>query len=328
MADKPRILAIRGGAIGDFILTLPAIRLLRETFTHCHLEILGYQHIASLAVHGGPAPGTTYADAVHHIESAPMAGFFARNGNLSEEWCEYFASFNQVVSWLFDPDEIFAKNLERAGVRNFLSAYTRINDESHASAQWARGLERMALFLDDPVVRLLPGEESARAAAAWLAERNVREDEPLVAIHPGSGSERKNWPHARWRELAEHLVEHGHRLLIVGGEADGAALEALAPLGQIIARDLPLPTLAALLSQCGAYYGHDTGISHLAAATGIPCTLLFGPTDPAVWAPKGDHVEVVIPGDGDLRTMPAPALFTPQPLKLQRRVHGNLWGSP
>src|SRR5436190_23826753 len=96
-ASKPRILAIRGGAIGEFILTLPALRLLRETFAHCHLEVRGYEHIAALAAQGGPAPGQSYADAVRHIEAGPLAGFFARRGNLSDEWCDYFASFNQVV---------------------------------------------------------------------------------------------------------------------------------------------------------------------------------------------------------------------------------------
>ena len=80
MSAKPRILAIRGGAIGDFILTLPALRLLRETFGHCHLEILGYEHIASLALHGGPGESSTYADSLRHIEAAPLAGFFARGG--------------------------------------------------------------------------------------------------------------------------------------------------------------------------------------------------------------------------------------------------------
>ncbi len=298
MADKPRILAIRGGAIGDFILTLPAIRLLRETFAHCHLEILGYQHIAALAVQGGPAEGTTYADAVRNIEAGPLAGFFARNGNLSPEWCEYFASFNQVVSWLFDPDEIFKTNLERAGVRNFLSAYAKINDETHASAQLARGLERMAMFLDEPAARLVPDAATAKAADDWLSAHGGPRG--LVALHPGSGSAKKNWPIGCWRELVQRLLAQGNRVLIAGGEADGQALEALASLSPIVAKGLPLPLLGALLAQSSAYFGHDTGISHLAAATGIPCTLLFGPTDPAIWAPKGGNVRVIMAGEGDL----------------------------
>src|SRR5687768_16543797 len=141
MPGKPRILAIRGVAIGDFVLTLPALRLLRESFGHCHLEIVGYRHIADLAVQGGPGPGQTYADAVRNIEAAPLAGFFARKGDLDQEWCNYFAEFNQVVSWLFDPDAIFENNLRRAGVKNYLSAYAKISDENHASVQLAQGLQ-------------------------------------------------------------------------------------------------------------------------------------------------------------------------------------------
>jgi heptosyltransferase-2 len=286
---KPRILAIRGGAIGDFILTLPALRLLREAFPHCHLEVLGYRHIAALALHGGPEPGTTYADATRSIEYGPLAGFFARNGNLSPELCEYFASFQQVVSWLFDPDGIFETNVKRAGVKNYLSAYTPITDENHASTQLARGLESMALFLDDPAAKLIPTPESHQAAETWLSSSAIQ-NSSFTALHPGSGSPRKNWPLEKWRTLAGEIKDP---LLIIGGEADTASLDSLAPHATLIARDLPLPTLAALLTRCTHYFGHDTGISHLAAAVGAKCTLLFGPTDPAVWAPQGAHVKIL-----------------------------------
>ena len=294
---KPRILAIRGGAIGDFILTLPALRLLREAFPHCHLEVLGYRHIAALALHGGPEPGTTYADATRSIEYGPLAGFFARNGNLSPELCEYFASFQQVVSWLFDPDGIFETNVKRAGVKNYLSAYTPITDENHASVQLARGLESMALFLDDPAAKLVPTPESHQAAEAWLSSSAIH-NSSFTALHPGSGSPRKNWPLEKWRALAGQIKRP---LLIIGGEADTASLDSLAPHATLIARDLPLPTLAALLTRCTRYFGHDTGISHLAAAVGSKCTLLFGPTDPAVWSPQGPHVKIL--HTHDLATM-------------------------
>ena len=52
-------------------------------------------------------------------------------------------------------------------------------------------------------------------------------------------------------------------------------------------RDLPLVELAAALAGCRALLGHDSGISHLAAALGLPTLALFGPTDPAQWAPRG-----------------------------------------
>jgi heptosyltransferase-2 len=304
-AGKPRLLVIRGGAIGDFVLTLPAIRMLRQTLPHCHLEVLGYRHIAELALHGGPAPGTTYADAVRSIEYGPLAAFFARNGDLAPDLCAYFAGFQQIVSWLFDPDCIFAANLERAGVRNCLGVYEKITDQNHASAQLARGLERMAIFLDDPSAPLFPDSTSQSAAAAWLADNAAAQDgRPLIAIHSGSGSEKKNWPAENWQRLGDRIASGGARLLFIGGEADDNALDALSRAlsthAPVIARNLPLPTLAAVLARCAGYFGHDTGISHIAAAVGTPSTLLFGPTDPAVWAPLGAHVRIIRAPSGDL----------------------------
>jgi heptosyltransferase-2 len=328
-ASKPRILVIRGGAIGDFVLTLPAIRMLRQTLPHCHLEILGYRHIADIALHGGPEKGTTYADAVRNIEYGPMAAFFARNGQLAPDLCAYFAGFQQVVSWLFDPDGIFAANLERAGVRHFLGVHEKITGDQHASVQLARGLERMAIFLDDSATRLFPTEETANAATAWLAGENAKRtahqtasdvnfltqdagERPLVALHPGSGSPRKNWPAGNWQRLGDRIASGGARLLLIGGEADNAALDTLAHSlavhAPLIARNLPLPTLAALLARCSAYFGHDTGISHIAAAAGTPSTLLFGPTDPSVWAPVGEHVRIVRAPAGNLGNLAPDAI--------------------
>ncbi|MEO6740086.1 MAG: glycosyltransferase family 9 protein, partial [Chthoniobacteraceae bacterium] len=303
-----RILVIRGGAIGDFVLTLPAIRMLRQTLPHCGLEILGYRHIADIALHGGPEEGKTYADAVRSIEYGPLAAFFARGGQLAPDLCEYFAGFQQVVSWLFDPDGIFAANLERAGVRNYLGVYEKITDQPHASLQLARGLERMAIFLEDPVARLFPNAVSKDAADAWLAGHGLEKDaRPLVALHPGSGSPRKNWPAGNWQRLADRVAEAGSRLLLIGGEADNAVLDplakALAIHQPLVARNLPLPTLAALLTRCAAYFGHDTGISHIAAAAGTPSTLLFGPTNPATWAPQGLHIRILTAPGGNLAAL-------------------------
>ena len=60
-----------------------------------------------------------------------------------------------------------------------------------------------------------------------------------------------------------------------------------------VLKNLPLPELACVLQNCALFIGHDSGISHLAAAVGAPCLLLFGPTDPAIWAPQNPQVRVL-----------------------------------
>jgi heptosyltransferase III len=275
-----RILVIRGGAIGDFILTLPAIKLLRDGFPAADLEILGYKHIAALARMSG------YADATRSIEYAALSSFFSRDGNLAPDLLDYFSRFEQVVSYLFDPDGIFASNLRRAGMRNLIAASPKITGQEHAARQLAQPLESLALYLENPAAIILPNEP-----------RKV--DRTLIAIHPGSGSETKNWPLERFVALMRELLrsDEKRRLLLVGGEADEkqvAQLAAAVPDEKVkVSKNLPLTKLASLLQNCGLFIGHDSGISHLAAAVGTPCLLLFGPTDPAIWAPANPQVRVL-----------------------------------
>ena len=292
-----RILVIRGGALGDFVLTLPALALLRKHLPQAELEILGYPHIAALAER------RHYASRVRSIEYGALAGFFARNGTLDPELCSYFAGFSQIISYLYDPDGIFEANLRSCGVRNYLAAYSKPSAR-HAAIEWAKPLEKLALFLDNPAAHLYPSEGDRREASQWLgggeAAKPVR-----LALHPGSGSPTKNWTPEGWARIGERFWQ-GHlrgEIVLVGGEADQAVLSFLEERwkgrGVRIARQLGLPLLAAILAECGCYAGHDSGISHVAAAAGARCVLLFGPTDPGIWAPTNPGVSVFLAPGGD-----------------------------
>ncbi len=150
----PRILVIRGGAIGDFILTLPVLAALRERFPGVEIEVLGYPRIASLALSGG------LAKAVHAIESPGLAMFFARGGSFDLEWREFFGQFAIVISYLFDPDKIFETNVKSCGPCQFIAAQYRPDEAKaiHASDVFLKPLEQLTIFDGDPVARLeLPG---------------------------------------------------------------------------------------------------------------------------------------------------------------------------
>ncbi len=293
------ILVIRGGAIGDFILTLPAIALLRKAFPQARLEILGYRHIVSLAQE------RYYAHATRSIEYAGMASFFIPGGKLPADLVAYFAGFSQVVSYLYDPDGFFEENLRRAGVRQLLVGEPRLDQSAHAARQLARPLERLALFLE-------PKEEHAPLHLQdddhAFADRFLEgTPSPLIALHPGSGGPHKLWPIGHWQRFLELLAGHPQApgVLLIGGEADQSQLDTLtatapASLALKQARHLPLPHLAAVIARCPLFVGHDSGISHLAAAVGTRCFLLFGPTDPAVWAPVGEHVTTLAAPEGNL----------------------------
>jgi heptosyltransferase-2 len=294
LPDNPRILVIRGGAIGDFILTLPAIGALRQRWPSARLEILGYPRIAALA------DGRYYADAVRSIDAAAMARFFVPESDLDPSLSDYFASFDLVLSYLYDPDDIFSANLARAGVPHLLRASAK-PDREHAAAHFARPLASLSLRADPPHPRLFPNAADRAFAEQFFTLNSslltLNSPRP-IALHPGSGGEHKVWPADRWAAVIRWLRErHGRDILLIGGEADDAARRALAPFNLPAAWNLPLPQLAAVLERCALFAGHDSGITHLAAAVGIPTLALFGPTSPDIWAPLGPRVRVVSAGE-------------------------------
>ncbi len=281
---RGRILVIRGGAIGDFILTLPVFAALRQQFPGTNLEVLGYPHIAQLALTGG------LVDEVRSIEARALAGFFARNGSLDDRLAKYFAEFALIISYLYDPDGIFLENVGRCCKAQFIAGPHRPDEKLnvHSTEVFLKPLERLAIYDADPMPRLNLVSETDVALAAG----------PWIAVHPGSGSEKKNWSEENWRELLRSLLDSMDlKILLVGGEAEGERLNRLAaalPEERVqIARDLPLTQLAHWLRCCVALAGHDSGISHLAAALGLRTLVLWGESNEAVWRPRGERVALV-----------------------------------
>src|SRR5215471_5639145 len=284
-----RILVIRGGAIGDFILTLPALKALRDARPQAHMEILGYKHIAVLA------ENRFYAQAVQSIEYSSLARFFARNSDLPGELADYFASFDLIISYLYDPDGVFETNIRRCGVQTLICGPARIVENTgHAARQLARAIEELGIKVVDLTERIFPSAEDRDFACEFLGSM----PQPVIAIHPGSGSQVKNWPVESWISLfsPDSRFADLERLVVISGEADEAQTDRLEREWKNrnvrFARNLPLPSLAAVLAR-STFIGHDSGIAHLAAAAGANCILLFGPTNPNVWAPRNDNVQIL-----------------------------------
>jgi len=290
-----RILVIRGGAIGDFILTLPALRALREAYPRAHLEILGYKHIVALTENRG------YAQAVRSIEYGPLSSFFARSSELPSDLANYFASFDLIVSYLYDPDRIFETNLRRCGVEDVVLGPGKLGNSEHAAIQLARPLAELGIEVHDFAAKIFLSPQDRQLATEFLHDCA----RPIVALHPGSGSEKKNWRLENWVQLGDALLEADSfrgSLLVVSGESDEPAVAELEAIWKNAARvrfakNLPLPHLAALLEQT-IFIGHDSGVSHLAAAAGANCILLFGPTDPEIWAPRSENVKIIRSSSG------------------------------
>jgi len=272
---------IRGGALGDFILTFPVLAALRRRYPRHRLEILGYPSVASLAVAAGLADDATA------LESPRFAGFFVTNGSWPAEAGAWFSGFGCIVSYLHDPQGVFRSNVARCSSTLFIAGPHRPDETAgvHAAEQLLLPLQALDIRGVDALPRLpLPVVPPAAP--------------PRLALHPGSGSERKNWSEAKWAELLRRLAgQSSCGFLLIGGEAEGhrcARLASALPAGRaLMAQNLPLPELARRMQACAAFIGHDSGITHLAAALDLPGVVLWGESDLTTWRPQTPRMKIL-----------------------------------
>ncbi len=282
------ILVLRGGALGDFVVTLPTLAALRARWPKARIELAGNAVAAQLARSRG------LLDRVHSQHEARWAALYASTP-LSTDFAQWLGTFDLVVSYWPDPDGTVNRHFPVVAGQKFVTA-PAMPTRGPAAAHYGEALRPLGIQVTDYLYRL---------DEASPVKTNASGPGKRIAIHPGSGSARKNWPAENWCELIGRLDEP---VLLILGDAEAqtwsdsrilaGAIGARVQAGQIeLARALPLEELVNGLGSCRLFVGHDSGISHLAAACGVPSVLLFGPTDASVWAPPSALVTVVQRGD-------------------------------
>ncbi|MES2692337.1 MAG: glycosyltransferase family 9 protein [Verrucomicrobiota bacterium] len=284
-----KILVLRGGALGDFIVTLPTLAALRARWPDARIELAGNATAAPLARARG------LLDAVHSQHETRWSALYGA-GPLPLEFAAWLASFDLVVNYWPDPDRELAQRFPLHLGQTYISA-AAMPERAPAAAHYLAALRPLGIEgkgeseigseseSTEPFFRLREGGTTSNPPPTQQRHR--------IAIHPGSGSPRKNWPSTNWRALVPQLPGP---LMVILGEAERA--QGTAPFTEaaphlLVLESPPLEDLVVHLSQCRLFLGHDSGISHLAAACGVPCLLLFGPTDPTIWAPPAPHVHVL-----------------------------------
>ncbi len=281
------ILVLHPGALGDIILSLPALGLLRRHTPGSRLTLAGNLDFVQ-AVSGG------YADFTRSLATVPLHRLYSQDP-LPDEDVRFWRSYDRVVSWTGAEDPAFAHNLGRACRCVRVAAWRPVPAETRHVARifadslvpWIPAAEQISPAL----IRI--DDELRKGALDWLAAQGWTPSQRLLALHAGAGSAAKRWDREHFLILAQRYLRQGTSLLLVEGPAEpglGRQLSGALHGQVLLAESLPLALLAGLLSCCSFYVGNDSGISHLAAAVGVRSVVLFGPTSPEHWAPLGERV--------------------------------------
>lgn len=245
-----RRLAIRPGAIGDVICSLPALEYLEPA------EIWAPAPVLPLLRHIAPARSIS-ATGLDRLEIP---------GQPAEDVAERLSGFDEVVSWYGSNREEFRAAISRLGVSTrFLPALPSTVEEEQV---------RHAV---DFYLEAVGAPAGAMPRLPFMAEPDA-----FAAIHPFSGSPKKNWPIERFKELARLLAPPLDVQWCAGPEEELHGAHRFQDLAGV----------ASWLCRAAVYIGNDSGISHLAAACGVPVVAMFGASDPRVWSPRGEIVRV------------------------------------
>ena len=206
------------------------------------------------------SPNLPLARFAHRTRSIASTGLDMLEFAASPKLLDELRSFDSIISWYGAARPEF-----RAAVHNlpfkFLQAIPPTDCEVHAADYFA--------------------SQAGAPIPAIPRVQVPRSDAGFAVIHPFSGSRKKNWPLDRYQELARRLP-----LPVRWCAGPEEALPNAVRLDNLY-------ELACWLATARLYIGNDSGITHLAAAVGIPVVALFGPTDARIWAPRGPDVRVV-----------------------------------
>jgi len=248
-----RRLIVRPGGIGDFVVSLPALECLRAEY--CEVW--------------AAAPNVPLARFADHARAIAATGLdLLAVTEPPASLLETLRSFDSIVSWYGANRPEFRELVRQLGLPfTFFPALPPETPRQHAADFYLEQVRSLGACVSDGVPRIeCPPQR-----------------ENFAVIHPFSGGRRKNWPIEKFRALAGQLQRRMPVFWCAG--PDDPPLEPAVRIDNLY-------ELGCWLARAQLYVGNDSGITHLAAAVGTPVLALFGPTDPAVWGPRGENVRI------------------------------------
>lgn len=263
------------GGIGDFITTLPALNYWKKE-KNCHFTLLGRPHIAEIC---------DLFEEVNDVDSKRFIPLFNEKGE-DIFISLFFNKFDNVILFC-NPNSALLSNVRKFFTIGNYKWQPPFPDKKIHIVDYHFSLfypqpEKLSLSLRTPYLEF----RGDQCSIEYLQKGNI-----YIAIHPGSGSKIKNWQYSNFIRVADVLKSKGMQILWIVGPAENS-FEL--PKDDIIIKNVSLRECAKILKHCKLFIGNDSGISHLASAVGCKCIVIFGPSDPFVWSPRGRNSVKII----------------------------------
>jgi heptosyltransferase-3 len=285
------LIILHPGSLGDVLLAVPAMRRLRAQYSRLDPLLIARDPVSRLLEACGVIKDWM------SFEGPAGVGLFSKGVQLPRELETWLSHCEVAVAWMEDREEALRAifqgfNIPQIRIQSPSSLTLQARHQSHRFLETVEGLVEDGLsdkFIQIPSCFVEEG-------TACLQRLGVPQGQTFVLVHPGSGSAHKCLNSESLAVIIQSLDGKGLLPIVIEGPADQNAVgHVLKASGRrpLVLRNLDLTTLAGVLVQARCFFGHDSGVTHLAALLGVRSIAVFGPTDPDRWAPIGDHVTIV-----------------------------------
>ena len=298
VGNRPRIVILKPGGLGDFLSTTPALRALRKSLPRAHISLIVRPQIAAFC--------RRYPQVDDVVACPPYTGMTTPGDDDEDELKRFFSDFESrrldlALQWAGNGvvSNRFAKRLGARFTVGFrvagaeeLDLSLPFDDQRHEVLRFldclaALGIPADGLALEAPLLE----EDFVELRQVLPEHRDGRSR--YLGINPTSDDPKRRWPADRFALVADRLIErHGYdRVIIIGGPGQSNQTQAVSSCMHYseraidLAGALGLGGLTALLSGLRLFITTDSGPAHLAAAVGTPSVIIFGAGPPVKWSP-------------------------------------------
>jgi ADP-heptose:LPS heptosyltransferase len=280
-----KILVWHQGALGDLILSLPAVYAIKKHGGGVSLHLVCRADMSGFILEKGLADGVT------SNEKGTFGSLFGDLDRYSRDLKSFLDGFDGAFVFMRSRDDVFLDNLRRHIPHcHYIRAFPPPGMRMHVPRYQLEQLAGLGVDQGGGFPILGAGSDPSLPAGPTV-----------IAVHPGSGGKKKCWPLHNYLRLMEELNREGDFSLVVilGPAEDRGEYETVNKfisekgISAEIIENMPVSEVISVLKKAALYIGNDSGITHLASALGVPAVAIFGPTDHEIWKPLGGNVRIV-----------------------------------
>ncbi len=299
------ILVIQTAFIGDAILTLPLVQVLKRNYPHSSIDVVVVPRTAEIFSNHPAISGIIPYE--KRGKDSGLYGFYRLLKQLRKKKYELIVIPHRslrsaLLGWLLKPG--ISIGFDRSAGRLLFTKVVHYNPDDHEIDRNLSLLNPLSIWIDkNELPQLYPSVEDVQVVNSVLDNFGLGKEYTIVTVAPGTIWNTKRWPAERFAELCSLLSPNCSAVLLVGGKEDNALCEEIAVMAKAknifnAAGKLSLLQSAELIRRSHVVISNDSAPMHIAVAVGTPVAAIFGATIPEYgFSPRGLH-DIVIETKG------------------------------